>query len=122
MYGSSGKYANMKDMPRLPKQPYTAGKHGKQAGKRLYTHSELDHERLFQMVSYLQGDFLMTYDHSEEVKIMARRYGFDTRLVPMKNTHHANMHELVIGRHLEWMAMPQAEDCPQYTPSPKTDL
>jgi DNA adenine methylase len=85
--------------------PYTAGKHGKQAGKRLYTHSELDHERLFQMVSHLQGDFLMTYDHSEEVKSMARRYGFDMRLVPMKNTHHANMHELVIGRHLEWIAV-----------------
>jgi DNA adenine methylase len=86
--------------------PYTAGKHGKQAGKRLYTHSALDHEQLFHYASQIRGDFLMTYDNSEEVQSLARRYGFDIRLVPMKNTHHANMHELVIGRNLEWIKNP----------------
>jgi len=87
--------------------PYTAGKHGKQAGKRLYTHSELDHEQLFHCVCHIQGDFLMTYDNSEEVRSLATRYGFDMRLVPMKNTHHANVSELVIGRNLEWMRTPR---------------
>src|SRR5947207_378393 len=87
--------------------PYTAGKHGKQAGKRLYTHSELDHEQLFDCASRIQGDFLMTYDNSEEVRSLARRYGFDMRLVPMKNTHHANMSELVIGPNLEWLMAPR---------------
>jgi DNA adenine methylase len=88
--------------------PYTAGKHGKQAGKRLYTHSELDHEQLFDYASHIQGDFLMTYDNSEEVKSLASQYGFDMRLVSMKNTHHTNMSELVIGRNLEWIRNPVA--------------
>lgn len=84
--------------------PYTAG--GKKAGKRLYKHYEVDHENLFQMCEYLKGDFLMTYDHAEEVKTMAKRHGFQMRLIPMTNTHHATIEELVIGRDLSWMDMP----------------
>jgi len=81
--------------------PYTAG--GKKAGRRLYKHHQLDHERLFTICESLVGDFLMTYDEAEEVKAMARRYGFQTRLIPMKNTHHATMKELIIGRDLSWL-------------------
>jgi len=81
--------------------PYTAG--GKKAGKRLYKHYALDHEGLFTLCESLKGDFLMTYDHAEEVKEMARRHGFQMRLIPMTNTHHATMNELVIGRDLSWM-------------------
>lgn len=81
--------------------PYTAG--GKKAGKRLYKHHQLDHEYLFTMCESLVGDFLMTYDETEEVKEMARRHGFQMRLTPMKNTHHATMKELVIGRDLSWL-------------------
>jgi len=81
--------------------PYTAG--GKKAGKRLYKHCDLDHERLFKLCESLKGDFLMTYDHAEEVKEMARRHAFQMRLIPMTNTHHRTMRELVIGRDLSWM-------------------
>jgi len=81
--------------------PYTAG--GKRAGRRLYRHYELDHENLFTVCKTLKGDFLMTYDNADEVKEMARRHGFQMRLIPMKNTHHATMEELVIGRDLTWM-------------------
>jgi len=45
----------------------------------------------------------MTYDNAEEVKSMAREHGFPMRLIPMKNTHHATMEELVIGKDLSWM-------------------
>lgn len=45
----------------------------------------------------------MTYDNAEEVKRMARRHGFQMRLIPMNNTHHALMEELVIGKELSWM-------------------
>ena len=55
------------------------------------------------MCGSLKGDFLMTYDHAEEVKEMARRHGFQMRLILMKNTHHMKMRELVIGRDLSWM-------------------
>jgi len=45
----------------------------------------------------------MTYDNAEEVKTMARAHGFQMRLIPMNNTHHATMEELVIGKELSWM-------------------
>ncbi len=34
---------------------------------------------------------------------MARSHGFQMRLVPMTNTHHARMEELVIGKDLSWL-------------------
>jgi DNA adenine methylase len=81
--------------------PYTAG--GKKAGRRLYKHYDLDHEQLFTLCGALKGDFLMTYDDAEEVKKMARCHSFQMRLIPMTNTHHATMEELVIGKDLSWM-------------------
>ena len=82
--------------------PYSAG--GKNAGKRLYTHFELDHERLFALCDSMAGDFLMTYDNAEAVQEMAKTHSFQTRLIAMKNTHHAEMSELVVGKNLGWMS------------------
>lgn len=82
--------------------PYTAG--GKRAGSRLYTHFELEHEALFAACERVTGDFIMTYDNAEEVRNLARRHGFAAKPIPMKNTHHAAMTELVIGRDLDWMS------------------
>jgi DNA adenine methylase len=81
--------------------PYTAA--GKKAGRRLYTHSELDHEELFNLMSRVAGDFLMTYDDAAGARELARKHGFDIELVVMKNTHHAEMNELLIGRRLDWL-------------------
>ncbi len=83
--------------------PYTAA--GKRAGRRLYVHNELDHHALFERVATLAGDFLMTYDNAEGVEEMARQHHFDTQAVAMKNTHHAQMTELLIGRDLNWVRM-----------------
>ncbi len=80
--------------------PYTAG--GKRAGNRLYTHAELDHEDLFRLAAQVSGDFLMTYDNAGELYDLARQYNFDTHLVAMKSSHHAEMTELLIGRNLDW--------------------
>ena len=80
--------------------PYTAA--GKRSGRRLYAHSELDHEQLFKMMSAAKGDFLMTYNNAEGVRELAGKYGFDVELIAMKNTHHARMTELLIGRDLDW--------------------
>lgn len=80
--------------------PYTAA--GKKAGTRLYTYNELDHEALFTLAERLRGDFLMTYDNAEGVRAMATRHGFDTVAIPMKNTHHTEMDELLVGRSLDW--------------------
>jgi hypothetical protein len=45
----------------------------------------------------------MTYDNAEEVRALAERHGFETKPVAMKNTHHAEMDELLIGRNLDWV-------------------
>jgi DNA adenine methylase len=82
--------------------PYTAG--GKRAGSRLYNHCDIDHERLFSVCETLKGDFLLTYDNAEEVHALAMRHGFETKAVAMKNTHHAEMNELLIGRNLSWVS------------------
>ncbi len=82
--------------------PYTAA--GKKAGRRLYAHSELDHEALFETASTLRGDFLMTYDNTEGVESLARKHNFDTYAIAMKNTHHAKMTELLVGRDLSWIS------------------
>lgn len=81
--------------------PYTAG--GKKAGKRLYRHCDLNHEILFTCCELIRGDFLLTYDNAEEVRMLARRHSFEMRLIPMSNTHHAKMEELVIGKDLSWL-------------------
>jgi DNA adenine methylase len=94
-------YSSRKDTIFFIDPPYTAG--GKNAGKRLYRHSKLDHEKLFSLCQSLKGDFLMTYDNADEVREMACRYGFAMRLIPMTNTHNTSMNELVIGRNLSWM-------------------
>jgi DNA adenine methylase len=97
-----GQYNQRKDAVFFIDPPYTAG--GKKAGSRLYTHFQLDHEALFDRCVNLEGDFIMTYDNTDEVRNMAKRHNLSVKPIPMKNTHHAAMTELVVGRNLEWMA------------------
>ncbi|MGH9596628.1 MAG: DNA adenine methylase [Edaphobacter sp.] len=90
-----------KDVVYFIDPPYTAA--GKKAGSRLYTHSELNHEYLFQITASMEGDFLMTYDNAGGVKDLALQHNFDMEPVSMKNTHHAEMTELLIARDLDWV-------------------
>jgi DNA adenine methylase len=92
-----GRYARRKNSVWFLDPPYTV------AGRRLYLHSEIDHAGLFRLAARLVGDFLMTYDNAEPIRLLARKHRFQTRLVPMKSTHHAVMEELLIGRHLAWV-------------------
>lgn len=81
--------------------PYTAS--AKRAGARLYRYHTIDHEKLFELAGRIKGDFLMTYDDAEEVRALAAKNRFETRLVAMSNTHHATMNELLIGKDLSWL-------------------
>ena len=76
--------------------PYTAG--GKRAGRRLYSHNEIDHARLFELLAAGRPDFLMTYDRTPEIEALVRKHRFHAVQVVMKNTHHARIPELVISR------------------------
>lgn len=94
-------FAKRNDVACFVDPPYTAG--GKRAGRRLYPHCEIDHERLFDTCAKMIGSFVLTYDDAPEVRGMARQHGFDMRLIPMTNTHHALMEELVIGDDLSFL-------------------
>lgn len=85
-----------KDVAFFIDPPYTV------AGRRLYSHSEIDHERLFGLVSALAGDFLMTYDNAKQIRTLAAKFKFDTEPIPMKSTHHAQKTELLVARDLHW--------------------
>ncbi len=74
--------------------PYTAG--GKSAGSRLYLHNAVNHQHLFELMSRAAGYFMMTYDDATEPRSLADQFGFVTEEIPMTNTHHATMQELVI--------------------------
>jgi DNA adenine methylase len=77
--------------------PYTS------AARRLYTKWQIDHSRLFSAMRSCKGDFLMSYDNTVEIVDLSKKYGFQTRPIAMKNTHHAKMTELLIGRDLSWL-------------------
>lgn len=73
------------------------------AGRRLYRFHDLDHRRLFATMARLKGRFLATYDHNPDIEALAREFGFQTKLTPMKSTHHAKKFELLISRNLDWL-------------------
>jgi len=77
--------------------PYTV------ASRRLYLHWQVDHRSLFALLAKAKGDVLMTYDNTREIASLASEFGFETQAIAMKNTHHAKMTELLIGKDLSWL-------------------
>lgn len=80
--------------------PYSVG--NKQAGRRLYAHCDIDHNRLFELAMQIKGDFLMTYSNDEKVMDLIGKHNFDFLAVSMRSSHNGKMTELVIGRDLDW--------------------
>ena len=78
--------------------PYTAG--GKAAGQRLYALPAIDHARLLDLIAAHQGPVVATYDDNSEIRQMAAERGIEIRPARMKNTHHAEMTELLLVRNL----------------------
>lgn len=81
--------------------PYTAGSSG--AGSRLYTHATLDHDTLFKLTSQIRGDFLMTYDNDQKIRELASGHDLQLAEVKMRNTHHRQKTELLIGKDISWL-------------------
>lgn len=76
--------------------PYTV------AGKRLYTHYEIDHDALFALTSQLKGKFMLTYDDTIEIRELANKYNLNYRTIPMKTTHHIEKNEIIISDNFNW--------------------
>lgn len=77
--------------------PYTV------AARRLYAYWQVDHRELFSRLAGVRGGLLMTYDNTSEIKALAAKFALESESVAMKNTHHATMKELLIGRNLGWL-------------------
>jgi DNA adenine methylase len=78
--------------------PYTAGT--KRAGTRLYTFNELDHEKLFALVTSAAAQVVLTYDDDPTVRALAAKAGLEVVEVVMRTTHHERRVELLIGNAL----------------------
>ena len=76
--------------------PYTV------AGKRFYTHYDIDHERLFYLVSKIEGRFMLTYDDAEDIRQLADKYNLPFQTIPMKTTHHLEKNEIIISDNFNW--------------------
>ena len=72
------------------------------AGLRLYSHSKLDHKKLFEAVSSMNGHFLMTYDNHDTVLKLCEEFKLPYTTVVMKNTHHKTKTEIIISNSLDW--------------------
>jgi len=76
--------------------PYTV------AGRRLYTHFDIDHDALFELTSQLKGKFMLTYDDTNEIRSLAEKYKLDFRTIPIKTTHHIQKNEIIISDNFDW--------------------
>ena len=76
--------------------PYTI------AGRRLYSHFEVDHRKIFELASQMRGHFLLTYDDTIEVREWAKEFGLSCMTIPMQTTHLVTKNELLISDTFEW--------------------
>lgn len=91
------KYKDFENVCFFVDPPYTA------AGKRLYNYHEIDHDLLFQKLSEVKGDFILTYDDVEEIRDIANSYGLQWRTIPMQTTHLVKKEELIISNNFDWI-------------------
>ena len=73
------------------------------AGRRLYTHFDIDHARLFALAATIKGRFLLTYDDAAEIRELADQHKLHYTTIPMKTTHHLEKRELLISDNFDWL-------------------
>ncbi|MBI5915861.1 MAG: DNA adenine methylase [Bacteroidetes bacterium] len=72
------------------------------AGKRLYTHFDIDHEKLFELTAQIKGKYMLTYDDTPEIRELSKKYGLLFKTIPMKTTHHLEKNEIIISDNFDW--------------------
>jgi DNA adenine methylase len=71
---------------------------GSGPGLRLYRHAEVDHERLFAMLSAARGACLATFHPSAHIRRLATRSGFHVSTKVMHTAHHRHRRELILRK------------------------
>lgn len=89
-------FANNEDVIFFVDPPYTASK--KNAGKRLYKHFDIEHEKLFYLLKNSVCNFMLTYDYDENVVNLSEQYRFNYEKTAMTGTHNSLRYELLITR------------------------
>jgi len=89
-------YANEENVVYFIDPPYT------KAGRRLYTHHEIDDQELLTSLSKVKGSFLITYDDSQEIVDLVEKLSLEYRRIPMRTTHHVTKYELIISNNFDW--------------------
>ena len=74
------------------------------AGDRLYEHSDVDHEAIFEFAASTSGRVLLTYDDSDEIEELVEQFGMQSEELIVSTTHHTEKKELLIGKDLRWLA------------------
>jgi DNA adenine methylase len=94
-------FADRNDVIYFVDPPYTTGRRPpRKELYKLYKHHNITHGDVFAACASVRGEFLLTYNDTEDIKELSCRYGFQMRSIKMKNLRNAIKHELVIGRDL----------------------
>jgi len=75
--------------------PYATG--GKSAGRRLYSHHEVDHNALLLECRSVRGRFLMTCEDTDEIRSTALACGFQAGKAYIRSAHNRTMKELIVS-------------------------
>lgn len=91
------KYANDKHVFFFIDPPYTI------AGRRLYKHYDVNHRQIFEIITQSQGQFLLTYDDTQEIRQWANEFKLPCTTIPMQTTHLITKNELLISNNFDWL-------------------
>jgi DNA adenine methylase len=95
-------YSNRQDAVAFCDPPYSA--ETASAGHKLYRHSKVDHQALFNVLRQSVGRWIATYDDNDTIRKTIRGHGLVARGVKMRTNHRKTMYELVIGPELSWIS------------------
>lgn len=73
------------------------------AGRRLYTHFEMDHYNLVKKVINVKGNFLLTYEDSKKIRTLAEKFKLKHESILMSTTHHRKKFELLLSKDVSWV-------------------
>jgi DNA adenine methylase len=72
-------------------------------GKDLYRRADMNHDELFGTLAAWPGNWFATYNNDAQVGALCNQYGFRYERLQMRNAHHMQKTELIIGRDLDWL-------------------
>jgi DNA adenine methylase len=97
-FGVANRYRSKEEAAFFMDPPYP------KAGERLYKHSDVDHEAVFEFASAANGPVLVTYDNSEEIRRLVQSSEMQSEELAVSTTHHSEKKELLIGKDLRWLS------------------